>query len=159
MRGIEVLRLVASIVICQAAGGIGAVFTGPALQTWYPTLEKPPFNPPNWVFGPAWAILFTLMGISLFLIWRRGVSEPGVTLALTVFGAQLFLNVLWSVIFFGLQSPFYAFIEIIFLWIAILATVIIFYRISVPAGLLLVPYILWVTFAAVLNYYIVRLNP
>ena len=112
----------------------------------------------QWVFGPVWALLYLLMGIALFIVWRKGLKTPYVKPALIVFGIQLILNALWSLIFFGLASPLGGFIEIIFLWLAILATIILFLIVSFPAGLLLFPYILWVSYAAVLNYYIYILN-
>jgi len=147
-----------SIIICQIAGLIGSVFTMPAVQTWYQTLNKPSLTPPDWLFAPVWIFLFLLMGVSLFLIWRKGPDEREVRHALVIFGAQLILNILWSVLFFGLKSPPAAFIEIAVLWIMILLTIRYFYRISKAAGMLLVPYILWVSLAAFLNFSIWMLN-
>ena len=109
-----------SIIICQIAGIVGSFFTSPSIPTWYAALEKPSFNPPNWVFSPVWITLFILMGISLYLIWSKGIKTKYVKMALTLFGIQLMLNILWSIIFFGLKSPFYAFIEIAILWVAII---------------------------------------
>jgi len=154
----EIARLVASIVICQGAGLIGSVFTTPAIPTWYAALRKPFFRPPNWLFAPVWITLFTLMGVSAFLVWRRGLDDQQVKIALTIFVIQLILNTSWSVIFFGLRSPLGGLIVISVLWIAILLTILNFSKISMAAGLLLVPYILWVSFAAVLNLFIWRLN-
>ncbi len=154
----KIVKLIAAIIICQIAAVIGSVFTAPSIPTWYASIQKPDFTPPNWVFAPVWTTLFLLMGISLYLIWDRGPEKKDVKLAISVFGIQLVLNVMWSVLFFGLQNPFFAFIEIIFLWIAILVNIILFYRISRKAGLLLVPYILWVSVAALLNYSIWVLN-
>ena len=151
-------KLAASIIICLMAGFIGSVFTVDSIQTWYMGIEKPFFNPPNWIFGPVWTTLFILMGISLYLVWSRGIKTNDAKIALTLFSAQLVLNVLWSIIFFSLKSPFYAFIEIVILWTAILFTIIWFRKISKTAGYLLVPYILWVSFAAVLNLSIFLLN-
>lgn len=151
-------KLIASIVICQAAGGIGSIFTVPAISTWYSSLVKPWFTPPNWAFAPVWTTLFVLMGIALYLVWDKGLEREDVRIAVSIFGIQLILNALWSVIFFGLQSPFYAFIEVMVLWVAILATIVSFYRISRPAGLILIPYIIWVTVASLLNYYVWILN-
>ena len=151
-------RLVVAILVCQLAGVIGSFFTAPAISGWYATIQKPLFNPPNWVFAPVWTALFLLMGISIFLVWEKGLEKKEAKLAVSVFGIQLALNVIWSLLFFGLQSPFLAFIEIVFLWIAILATAFLFWRISKKAGLLLVPYLLWVSFAAFLNYDIWMLN-
>jgi len=109
-------------------------------------------TPPSWVFGPAWATLFALMGISAFLIWRKGLDRRDVKIALGIFMGQLVLNTLWSIIFFGLHNPGAAFIEIIFLWLAIVITIVVFYKVSIPAAYLLLPYILWVSFAGYLNY-------
>jgi len=155
---IEVLRLIVSIVICQLAGLIGSFFTTPGIPTWYAALRKPTFTPPNWLFAPVWTTLFVLMGISLFLIWRKPVITPKVRTALIVFALQLALNVLWSILFFGLRSPLAGFIEILILWVVILLTIVNFYRLSSAAGVLLIPYILWVSFAAILNFSLWRLN-
>ena len=149
---------IAAILLCQAAGLIGSVFTAPAIANWYAGISKPAFNPPNWVFAPVWTALFILMGISLFLVWEKGLEKKENRLAVSVFGIQLLLNVVWSVLFFGLQNPFLGFLEIIILWFAILANIVLFYRISRKAGCLLIPYILWVSFAAILNYNILILN-
>lgn len=139
------------------AGVIGSIFTTPAIPGWYATLQKPSFTPPNWVFGPVWTTLFVMMGISLFLVWRHP-SNTAIKRAILVFGVQLFFNICWSIFFFGLKSPLLAFIDIIFLWIAILLTIIKFYKISAIASLLLIPYLLWVSFASILNLAIVLLN-
>lgn len=154
----EVVRLVVSIVVCQVAGGIGAVFTTPAIPTWYAGLNKPAFNPPNTVFFPVWTTLYTLMGIAVFLVWRKDLSERPVRVAVGIFAIQLVLNTAWSIIFFGLQSLFVALIAIAFLWIAIVVNIVTFWRISKAAGALLIPYILWVSFASLLNYSIWMLN-
>lgn len=154
----EIAKAIALIIICQSAGIIGSIFTFEAIPGWYAELARPDFAPPNWVFGPVWTTLYALMGISSYLVLRNGLERNDVRMALGVFGVQLLLNTLWSVLFFGLRSPFYAFIEIIFLWFSIFASIILFWRISRNAGLLLVPYILWVSFAAILNFYIWILN-
>lgn len=154
----EVLRLTISIVICQIVGLVGSFFTAPAIQTWYVTLSKPAFTPPNWLFAPVWTTLFLLMGISLFLVWRKPVSMPKVRTALVIFAVQLALNVLWSILFFGLRSPLAGFIEILILWAVVLLTIVNFYELSSTAGMLLIPYILWVSFAAFLNFSLWRLN-
>ncbi|MBI2669914.1 MAG: tryptophan-rich sensory protein [Candidatus Yanofskybacteria bacterium] len=152
-------KLIVSIGVSEAAGIIGAVFTMPAVQSsWYTELVKPALNPPAWVFGPVWTTLFALMGIAAFLVWKKGLDRRDVKIALGIFLGQLVLNTLWSIIFFGLHSPGGAFIEIIFLWLAILATIITFVKISKPAAWLLLPYILWVSFAMYLNYAIWMLN-
>ena len=148
------------IFICQLAGVVGAFYTMPVIKTWYAGLSKPFFNPPNWIFGPVWTILFTMQGVALFLVWqRRRLDSPGVKLALEIFFLQLILNSLWSIFFFGWRIPVLAFGEIIFLWLAIASTIKYFYRVSKPAAWLLIPYILWVSFAALLNFFIILLNP
>lgn len=154
----NVLKLVIAIIISELAGVIGSFFTTSSIQGWYATLMRPSFSPPNWVFAPVWTSLFALMGIASFLIWQKGLARRDVKISLYVFVFQLILNILWSVIFFGLHSPGGAFIEIIFLWLSILATIILFFRIYKPAAYLLLPYILWVSFAAYLNYSIWMIN-
>lgn len=151
-------KLVIAIVVSESAGIIGSVFTTPSIPTWYAELAKPALNPPAWVFGPAWITLYFLMGVAVFLVWRRGLGQKEVKTALAIFIGQLALNTLWSIIFFSLHNPFWAFIEIIILWLAILWTILAFYKISRPAAYLLLPYILWVSFAAYLNYSIWMLN-
>jgi benzodiazapine receptor len=158
MRKKDSLKLLISLIICQLAGVIGSLFTSPAIPTWYASLKKPAFNPPNSVFSPVWITLFVLMGISLFLLWRKTLEYKKVRIAILFFAIQLVLNVCWSIIFFGLKSPFFAFIEIVILWIAILLTILKSYKVSKAAGALLIPYILWVSFAAVLNFFIWNLN-
>jgi benzodiazapine receptor len=157
--GIDIVKLVVSILACQLAGVIGSLFTAPAVPTWYAALRKPPFTPPGWVFSPVWITLYALMGISAYLIWRNGLGNKGVRIALGVFIAQLVVNALWSVMFFGLKSPLAGLITIAVLWILICLTTLLFLRISTPAGTLLVPYLLWVSFASVLNFFLWRLNP
>ena len=158
MKTKNISKLIIAIIICQSAGIIGSLFTTPSISTWYDTIQKPTFTPPNWVFGPVWITLFTLMGISLYLVWEKGLRNKNVKSSLFVFFIQLALNSLWSILFFGLQSPFYAFVEIIILWAAIAVTIIKFYKISRKAGLILVPYIIWVSVALMLNYYVWVLN-
>ena len=155
----NISKLIISIVACQCAGLIGSIFTGPAIPTWYAALEKPAFTPPNWLFAPAWITLYLLMAISAFFVWRKGLDNQLVRTGLMVFLIQLVLNALWSVVFFGLQSPLWGLVVIVALWIAILFTILNFFRISSVAGALLLPYILWVSFAAVLNTSIWLLNP
>jgi len=158
MKPRDIVKLVVSIIACLAAGAIGSIFTREAIPTWYATLEKPSFTPPNWLFAPAWALLYLLMSIAAFLVWRRGLENRQVRIALIVFLIQLILNALWSVVFFGLESPLYGLIVISALWVAILFTVLKFFRISSVASVLLWPYLLWATFAAVLNVSIWLLN-
>ncbi|MBT4824788.1 tryptophan-rich sensory protein [Candidatus Woesearchaeota archaeon] len=152
----EILKLVLSIIICQFAGIIGSIFTSKSVSTWYVTLIKPSFNPPSWLFGPVWITLYALMGISLYLVIRDGFV--GKEYLLLVFGIQLVLNMLWSLSFFGLQNPLLGFINIILLWVMIIVTMVLFYGVSKPASLLMIPYLLWVSFATVLNYFLMRLN-
>jgi translocator protein len=143
--------------MCQLAGILGALFTASSIPTWYVTLNKPVFNPPNWIFAPVWIFLYVLMGISFYLIWIKS-DVPNFGFLLSVFIFQLVLNAFWTIIFFGLKSPLYAFVEIIILWISILFCIISFYRVSKTASVLLIPYILWASFAAVLNFAIWKLN-
>ncbi|MFH1832767.1 MAG: TspO/MBR family protein [Candidatus Levyibacteriota bacterium] len=152
------LRLIVFVVFCQLIGLAGAILTTPSVNNWYITLNKASFNPPAWVFSPAWTTLYLLMGVSLFLVWRDGLRSKKVKIAVGFFLGQLFLNFLWSVVFFGLHSPLFAFLEITVLWIVILLTIIKFFEISKPAAYLLIPYLLWVGFASVLNFYVVILN-
>ncbi|EKE07304.1 MAG: hypothetical protein ACD_18C00124G0001 [uncultured bacterium] len=154
----NVHKLIISVIVSELAGLIGSLFTFSAIPNWYSTLEKPVLNPPNWIFGPVWTALYVLMGISAFLIWREGWKKKEVKIALTIFGVQLFLNAIWSIIFFGLQSPAWAFLNIVLLWITIFWTIFAFFKISKLATFLLVPYILWVSFAGYLNLAIWLLN-
>ena len=151
-------KLVFAILVCQAAGFVGSLFTFSSIPTWYASLNKPWFNPPNWLFGPAWITLYTLMGISLYLVWSKGLQGKAAKIAISAFAIQLALNAVWSIIFFGLQMPLIAFIEIVFLWIAIAFTIRLFYPISKKAAYLLLPYIAWVSFATLLNLSIWLLN-
>ena len=151
------IGLVVFVVVCLGVGSLGAVATTPEIQGWYKTLAKPSWNPPDSVFAPVWTTLFIMMGIAAWLVWQRGGLKAAV-LPLSLFGFQLALNVAWSWIFFGLHQPGWAFVEIIVLWLAILATTVAFFRCSKIAGWLLVPYLAWVSFASVLNFTIWRLN-
>lgn len=177
----NIAKFVVSLAVCQLAGVIGSFFTMPAIPVWYAGLKKPSFTPPSWVFAPAWTILYILMGISLFLVWKRSwkiIISPGEPEkkfwnsfstklwrgswkeenTILIFVLQLVLNILWSIIFFGLKSPGIAFFEILMLWFSILYTIVNFYRTSKPAAYLLIPYILWVSFATLLNFSIWQLN-
>lgn len=177
----NILKFVISIILCQLAGLAGSIFTMPAIGTWYATLNKPSFTPPGSFIGLVWTILFFLMGISLYLVWSKNWQialpaegqpkkawnrfsqklwfgawrEENVIL---IFILQLVLNILWSVIFFGLKLPGLAFFELLMLWFAIFYTIVNFYRISKPASLLLLPYIAWVSFAGFLNFLLWRMN-
>lgn len=141
--------LAVALALPQAAGLLGSVFTASAIPTWYTTLVRPEIAPPNWVFAPVWTTLFLLMGIALFLVWR---STSRKRVAMVLFFVQLALNVLWSVLFFGLHSVSLALVGVGVLWVAIAATAVAFYKISRTAAWLLLPYLLWVSFAAFLNY-------
>jgi tryptophan-rich sensory protein len=154
----DILRLIGCILLCESAGVVGAIFTARSVKIWYPTLVKPWFNPPSWVFGPAWTLLYLLMGIALYLVWQLPERSPARQAAFALFFLQLAFNAAWSFIFFGMREPFLAFLEISLLWLLIAATIAFFWRVSVPAASLLIPYLLWVTFAALLNFAIWRLN-
>lgn len=150
--------IILAIVICELAGIIGSLFTMPSIPGWYAALAKPSFNPPGWVFGPVWTTLYALMGLAAGLVYNEGTKRPEVKQALFVFVAQLILNVLWSIMFFGAHQILGAFVIIIALWVLILGTILRFLKISKAAAGLLVPYILWVSFAAVLNASLYVLN-
>ncbi len=155
--------LVISLAIAQLAGFLGSIFTISSIPTWYQTINKPSFLPPNWLFAPVWTTLFVLMGISAWLVWKqytqaKKLDKQKIRSALLVYGGQLLLNIAWSMIFFGWQMPWLAFLEIILLWMAILFTIILFYRIHHVAAWLLLPYLGWVSFAAVLTYAVAQLN-
>lgn len=154
----EWLALGGSIALCFAVAGLGSLFTTPAIAGgWYAALQRPAWSPPNWVFGPVWTLLYLSMAVAAWLVWReRGFS--GAAWPLAFFAAQLLLNAAWSPLFFGAKQLGWAFVEIVFMWAAILATLVSFWRVSAWAGGLLVPYQLWVTFAAALNFAIWRMN-
>ena len=156
----NIFKLAGSIILCELAGIIGSVFTVSSIPTWYAALTKPALNPPNWIFGPVWTTLYFLMGVALYLVWtsKRG-TEPQRKQALWIFFIQLALNTAWSIIFFGLESPGVALIEILIMWSAIAWTIKLFYPLSKLAAYLLIPYILWVSFATYLTYSIWILNP
>jgi benzodiazapine receptor len=154
----KTLKLLLSILFCEGVGILGSIFTIPSITTWYSHLNKPVFNPPNWIFGPVWTSLYLLLGVSLYLILEKKLKKEK-NLILMVFSVQLFLNFLWSIIFFGMHLPMIAFIEIAFLWGSIVWLVVNFWRFSRPASLILVPYLCWVSFAAILNLTVAILNP
>lgn len=178
----NILKLIIAIGICELAGVVGFVFSVSAIPEWYAGLAKPALNPPDWIFGPVWAALYALMGISFYLVWKNNWEVKNRFLegkrkawnawserlwtgdlrkinAIAVFAAQYVLNAAWSYLFFGLKSSAFAFFEILALWFAIVWTIAVFYRISKPAAYLLLPYLLWVSFAGYLNYLIWTLNP
>ena len=149
------MRLIVCIVVCLGAAGLGSLLTTPALRPWYADLNKPRWTPPNWLFGPVWTVLFIAMAIAAWLVWRR----VGLTAApMQLFLLQLLFNVAWSALFFRLRSPGPAFAEIVLLWFAILATSIGFWGAVPAAGWLFLPYLIWVGYAAALNFSIWRLN-
>ncbi len=148
------IGLVVFLAICLAAAGIGGLVTTPNIAVWYAGLVKPSWTPPNWVFGPVWSVLYLCMAVAAWLVWRKGNA----LVPLTFFAVQLAFNAAWSWIFFGLHSPAAASIDIVLLWVAIAATTIAFCRRSLVAGVLLLPYLAWVSFAAVLNFAIWRFN-
>jgi tryptophan-rich sensory protein len=143
--------------MCFGAAFIGSVFTDPSVSTWYAGLIKPSWTPPNWIFGPVWFALYLMMALAAWLVWRQG-GLASAARPITLFVLQLALNTTWSILFFGLKMPGLAFGEIVILWFAILATVIAFLRSTALAGYLLLPYLIWVAFAAVLNFELWQLN-
>lgn len=150
--------LIISVIFCFAAGGIGGFATSASVDgDWFVNLKKPEWNPPNWVFGPVWSTLYFMMAIAAWLVWKQPNSE-GTRFALGFFGFHLILNILWSVLFFTLQQPGWATIEIVVLWLAILVVTALFYQKSKWAAALMIPYLLWVSFASILNYSIWNLN-
>ena len=155
----EIPKLVVSIIIVFVAGAIGTVYTLPEITGWYANLPKPSWTPPNWAFGPIWSTLYVLMGIALFLVWREGLERKEVKIAIIVFAFQLAINVIWSLVFFGGHNLFGGLVLVLILWIAILINIIVFYRISKAAGLILIPYLIWVSIASYLNYSVFILNP
>jgi len=154
----DILKLIISIIICQLAGLIGYLFTRPAIPTWYASLRKPFFTPPDWVFGPVWIILYILMGIAASLVWQKNLEQKQTRNALILFGAQLILNAFWPFVFFGLKSPLAGLIAISILAGAILLTIQRFSGVSRTAGILLIPYFIWVSFASGLNLSIYAIN-
>jgi translocator protein len=145
------------LAVCFAAGAIGGAVTSPKIGNWYAALAKPSWNPPDWVFGPIWTALYCCMAVAGWLVWRQGGLSQALW-PLTLFGVQLVLNVFWSCLFFGLQSPGLAFVELIVLWTAIAATMVMFWQRTMIAGILLLPYLAWVAYAGVLNFALWRLN-
>lgn len=152
-------KLLLSVAVPFLVGVFGTLFTtADTLNNWYAGLKKPPFNPPDWVFGPVWTTLYIMMGIAAFLVWRKGLENKLIRIALACFIVQLFLNAIWTPLFFGLHSPLLGLINIVLLLNAVIVTIYAFSKISRPAAILLVPYLLWVTFATILNLSIYFLN-
>lgn len=154
----NLFELILCIALCMAAGIVGALFTVNSIGTWYAGLNKPFFNPPSWIFAPVWNALYIMMGVAVFLVWRRMDAGAPAKAGLLAFAAQLILNAIWSPIFFGARSILGAFIVIVLLLQAIGITIFLFYKVSKPAAALLVPYILWISFATVLNGSLLYLN-
>lgn len=158
MKKVKIISLLLSFLICFAAAFIGSAFTIGAIPTWYASLNKPFFNPPNWIFGPVWSALYLMMGISLYSVWTKSTKKPEKQKGLIYFFIQLAVNAGWSIVFFGLHNPPLALLVLIILWITIFQTTQYFFKISRPAGCLLIPYLAWVSFAILLNVEIVLLN-
>jgi len=152
------IKIVICTAICMLAGFASGALTADSIQNWYSTLNKPFFNPPNWIFAPVWTILYILIGIAVAMIWHKGLNSNGVKIALGLFISQFILNLLWSPFFFNLQAPTIALIIIIILWFLIIITIMNFNKIDKIAGRLMIPYLIWVSFATILNGAIVYLN-
>jgi tryptophan-rich sensory protein len=148
------LALIGLLILCFAVAGVGGLVTTPNITKWYAALVKPPWTPPDWVFGPVWSVLYLSMAVAAWLAWRQGDAA----VPMTMFGIQLVFNAAWSWLFFGLHSPGAAFIDIVLLWMAIVATTVAFWLCSTLAGILFVPYLVWVSFATMLTFAIWRLN-
>lgn len=153
----RLLRLLVSLILPLATGFAGSFFTRTSVSSWYLDINKPAFNPPSWLFGPVWTALYILMGLAFYFIWQNGYSRK-LLLPFAVYLGQLFLNLLWSLFFFGLRNPLLAFVDIVLLWVLIIINIVLFSRQRKLSGILLLPYILWVSFASVLNLAIVILN-
>ena len=151
-------KFIISILLPMIIGGISGSFTSASINTWYVTLNKPWFNPPNWIFGPVWTLLYLMMGIAFYMIWKSEAVNAVKQTAVILFAAQLLINFLWSLIFFYLKQPGWAMLDIILMWILIVATIFSFGKISSTAAWLMLPYICWVSFAMILNFYLWKLN-
>ncbi len=149
------VKLLFCILICEGAGAIGSIATSSSVDSWYASLNKPLIAPPGWLFAPVWTIIYALMGIALFLVLEKNINKVK---AIWIFSIQLLLNVLWSFIFFGFQMPFLAFLEIIVLWIFIFIMIKGFVKIEKRTKWLLLPYIIWTSFAAILNFWFWIIN-
>lgn len=154
----KTFQLAAAIAVCQSAGIFGLIFTAPAIPVWYAQLSKPALTTPGWVFGPIWITLYTLMGIALYLVWQKRTKEQCNCTALQLFFFQLALHALWTYLFFGLKEPLLALIEIVILFLAVSVVMWQFWKISKPAAYVLLPYAVWIVFAAYLNFAIWQLN-
>ncbi len=158
INAVSILKLIAYIIFCEGVGIIGSFFTYPAIKAWYVMLDKPFFSPPNWLFAPVWTILYAFMGISLYLVWEKGAKGEREKKAVKIFLLQLFANFLWSILFFGLRSPLLGLIDIVILLVLIIITLEKFKQISKTAFYLMIPYLLWVSFATILNGALLFLN-
>ena len=154
----KILKIVLVVVLCVTVGYLSGLVTRESILTWYVTLNKPSFNPPNWVFAPVWTLLYIMMGVAAGMIWTSNSDEQTTKKALGFFAIQLGLNALWSYLFFGLHNPLLALIEIILLWLMIFETYNLFKKIHKTAGFLMLPYVVWVSFATILNARIWWLN-
>lgn len=152
------IKVIISLAVTFSAPVIASLVTDPPASNWYANLNKPSFNPPGWIFGPVWMVLYILMAVSAAMVWQNGLAGPKVRIALALYMVQLVLNTLWTPFFFGLKIPLLAFIDILLLWAAIILTIITFLRVSRYAALLIAPYLIWTTFAAVLNFSLWYLN-
>jgi len=152
------IGLACAVAVCFAAAGISSLYTTPAIPVWYASLRKPAWTPPAWAFAPVWTLLYLSMAVAVWLVWRERGFDALARLPLALFAVQLGLNALWSIIFFGWRRPDLALVEIFFLWAAIFATMLAFWRVSHTAGWLMWPYLLWVTLAGFLNLAIWKLN-
>jgi len=150
--------IILSVLICLLIGFLSSFATQSSVNDWYLGLNKPSFNPPNWIFAPVWPALYILMGVAAGIVWSKGFHHIWVKTALYHFGFQLLFNALWSIVFFGLKNPFWAFLVILVLLTLIALTIKWFRVVSKLASFLLVPYLLWVCFATLLNYKIWELN-
>ena len=153
----KIIKLILSLAIPQLIGLLGSIFTIQSVNNWYTTLAKPVFQPPSWLFGPVWTILFILIGLSLYFYWQEK-SKVNKSIGYIIFAIQMFFNLLWSVLFFDLRNPLFALIEIFILWILILINILLFYNVSKKSAYLLIPYLFWVSFASILNLAIFILN-
>ncbi|MCL4364631.1 tryptophan-rich sensory protein [Patescibacteria group bacterium] len=149
-------KLSLSLILPQLAGGIGAFFTISSINSWYRYLNKPTFSPPNWVFGPVWFVLYLLMGLALYLNWIKKTKQAKLNVRL--FFIQLFFNLIWTPVFFGMKNLFLSLLIIFIIWLLIIVMIFQFYKVNKPSSWLLLPYFFWVSFAGLLNYFIWKLN-
>jgi len=154
----KLYRIGIAVIVCLLIGSLSGIATQSSINSWYPTLIKPSFTPPNWIFGPVWSVLYVMMGVAAGIVWSKGLYHKWVKVALYHFGFQLLLNAAWSIFFFGFKNPFIALIDIIALFILLLFTVKWFTVVNSTAAYLLIPYIIWVAFATALNFGIWQLN-